>query len=54
MAKKESREVKGVKGFTKNDGLNLSCAIIFHTLGYREIDNLECSRRERKEGKTSE
>ena len=28
----------GGEGFTKNDGLKLSCVIIFHTLGYREID----------------
>jgi hypothetical protein len=46
--------VKEVKLFTKNDGLKLSCAIIFHALRYREIDKLEYSGKEKREGKISE
>ena len=42
------------KVFTKNDGLKQSGVIIFHTLGYREIDKLEYSGREKREGTISE
>lgn len=45
---------RGRKVFTKNDGLKLSCVIIFHTLGYREIDKLEYSGRKKREGTISE
>lgn len=45
---------RGRKVFTKNDGLKLSCVIIFHALGYRKIDKLEYSGRGKEEGKISE